>query len=93
MSNKHRRSERDQILDRYVTWGIIIGALLGVAAFVLTYVFPMWQPATAPPEKAAEILAYHSNASEENTLYIRTSAGNIYKYGPSSYGADDAKWG
>ncbi len=92
MSNKHHRSERDQILDRYVTWGIIIGALLGVAAFVFTYVFPMWQPVMAPPEKPAEILAYHSNASEENTLYIRTSTGNIYKYGSSSYGAGDAKW-
>jgi hypothetical protein len=92
MSNKRHRSERDQILDRYVTWGIIIGALLGVAAFVLTYIFPMWQPVTAPPEKPAEILAYHSNDSEENTLYIRTSTGNIYNYGLSSYWAGDAKW-
>jgi hypothetical protein len=85
MSNKHRRSERDQILDRYVTWGIIIGALLGVAAFVFTYVFPMWQPVTAPPEKGVEIL-------EGNTLYIRTTAGNIYQYGPSSYKDDTTEW-
>jgi hypothetical protein len=85
MSNLHRRSKRDQILDRYVTWGIIIGALLGVAAFVFTYVFPIWQPVAVPPEKAVEIL-------EGNTLYIRTSAGNIYKYGPSSYNDDTARW-
>jgi hypothetical protein len=92
MSNLHQRSERDQVLDRYVTWGIIIGALLGVVAFVFTYVFPMWQPVVAPPEKAAELLAYHSNAFESNTLYIRTGAGSIYKYGPSSYKDNDAKW-
>lgn len=92
MINAQHRSARNQILDRYVTWGIIIGALLGVAAFVCNYIFPMWQQVTMPPEMSAQLLAYHSNAYEENTLYVRAITGNIYTYGPSSYGAGDVKW-
>jgi hypothetical protein len=87
MANTRRRSERDQILDRFVTWGIIIGALIGIAVFavfVFASFFRPWQRVVAPPENAVELLAYHNNS---NTLYIRTVSGNLYVYGSS-----DDKW-
>ena len=82
MANTKRRSERDQILDRYVTWGIIIGALLATTVFVFEFVFPRWIPVMAPPEKAGKLLAYQSGV-----LYIRTVSGNVY-----AYGASDDRW-
>ncbi len=92
MRNSHRRSERDQILDRYVAWGIIIGALSGVVVFVFTNVFPLWQPIATPPEKAADLLAYRYNAFDDYTLYTRATSGNIYAYRSSDYGASDVEW-
>jgi len=82
MSNKHHRSERDQILDRYVTWGIIIGALLATTVFVFEFVFPRWIPVMAPPETAVKLLAYQGGV-----LYIRTVSGNVY-----AYEASDGRW-
>jgi hypothetical protein len=52
MANTKHRSDRDRTLDRFVTWGIIIGALLGIAVFV----FVVWQQVVAPPENEVEQL-------------------------------------
>lgn len=92
MTNTQHRSDRDQTLDRFVTVGIIIGAWLGIAAFVFVIFFHPWQQIMTPPENAVELLAYHGNAFEDNTLYIRTASGNLYAYGPSSHSTDDVKW-
>ncbi len=92
MTNAQRRSERDQTLDRFVTWGIIIGALLGIAVFVFAVFFRPWQQLKAPPENAVEILAFHTPGFESGILYIHTSSGSIYAYSPFSDGTSNAEW-
>jgi hypothetical protein len=92
MSNPQQRSTSDRVLKRSAIAGFIIGALLATTVFVFEFVFPIWIPVMPPPEKATKLLAYHDNAFEDNTLYVRTTDGNIYAYGPSSYGGNDIKW-
>jgi hypothetical protein len=92
MSNKLHRSERDQLLDRYVTWGIIVGVLLGIAVFVIAVFFRPWQQMKVPPENATELLAFHTTGFESGTLYIRTTSGNVYAYSPFSDGASNVEW-
>jgi hypothetical protein len=92
MTNSQRRSGRDQTLDRSVTWGIIVGAVLGIAVFVFATFFRPWRQMKVPPENAVELLAFHTTGFESGTLYIRTTSGNVYAYSPFSDGASNVEW-
>ena len=92
MTNTQHRSERDRTLDRSVTMGIIIGALLGIAVFVFAIFFRPWQQITLPPENAVELLAFHTTGFESGILYIRATSGNVYAYSPFSDGASNVEW-
>lgn len=90
MSDTKHRSNR--ILIRATRVGIVIGALSGVAVFILAFVFPVWRPIMMPPENRVDLLAYQNNAFDDNTLYVRTVSGNIYALSSSSYGKSDTEW-
>jgi hypothetical protein len=92
MSNPQQRSTSARVLKRSAIAGFIIGALLATTVFVFEFVFPIWIPVMAPPEKAVKLLTYHNNGFDDNTLYVRTESGSVYAFRVASFGASDIEW-
>jgi hypothetical protein len=92
MTNTQHQIDRNHTLKRFAIVGFIIGALLAIAVLALEFVFPVWLPIMAPPEKAIQLLAYHNNDFEANTLYVRTVSGNVYAFRFLTYGTSDIEW-